>query len=241
LSFLTIIPVRFREGEVSAADLAASRFAYPVVGGGIGLGSAALSLGLDRLAVPPAVSAFLLVAFGVALTGALHLDGLADAADGLFLPGDPERRLAVMREPLVGTFGVVALVLEILGKWVALDNLEGRNRALAVLGAAVVSRTAILVAAGSAPYARREGTGRHLVEATTPRDALGATFLVLVLGPAIARAPGLAGSGAVLGLAWILARLARRRLGGITGDVLGALVELGELAFLMCLAIVGRG
>ena len=122
----------------------------------------------------------------------------------------------------------------------ALNNLEGRSRALAVLGGGGRQPNPILVAAGSAPYARREGTGRHLVEATTPRDALGATFLVLVLGPAIARVPGLAGSGAVLGVAWILTRLARRRLGGITGDILGALVELGELAFLMSLAIVGR-
>jgi adenosylcobinamide-GDP ribazoletransferase len=239
LSFLTILPVRFRDGEITPEDLAASRFAYPMIGGAIGLGLAALSVGLDRAGTPPAPSAFLLVAAGVAITGALHLDGLADTADGLFLGGDPERRLAVMRDPHVGSFGVVALVLAILGKWAALNSLGGSRRALSVLGAAVVGRSLILVAAGSASYARRDGTGRRLVEATTPRDALVAAALMLLLGPMLARVPGLVASGVALGLGWAFTRLATRRLGGLTGDILGALVELGELTFLMVLAVSG--
>ena len=169
----------------------------------------------------------------------MHLDGLADTADGLFLGGGPERRLAVMRDPHVGSFGVVALVLAILGKWAALTSLGGGRRALAVLGAAVVGRSLILVAAGSASYARREGTGRVLVEATTSRDALGAAVLMLLLGPTLARVPGLVAVVAALGLGWAFTRLARRRLGGVTGDILGALVELGELTFLMVLTISG--
>jgi adenosylcobinamide-GDP ribazoletransferase len=237
VAFLTILPVRFRDGAIRPADLAASRFAYPVVGGAIGLALAALSLGLDRLGASLALTAFLLVAAGIAITGGLHLDGLADTADGLFLGGGPERRLAVMRDPHVGSVGVLALVLAILGKYAALCSLSGRSRALAILGAAVLSRALILVAAGSAPYARCEGTGRLLVEATTPRDALGAAALVFALGLAFARLPGLVASGAVLGLAWAFTRLANRRLGGITGDILGALVEMGELTFLVVLAL----
>jgi adenosylcobinamide-GDP ribazoletransferase len=244
LSFLTIIPVRFRDEEITPADLSASRFAYPAVGAGMGLGFAALSLGLDRLGASPALAAFVLVAAGVVITGALHLDGLADTADGLFLPGGSERRLAVMRDPHVGSFGVVALVLVILGKWVALSSLGGQSRALGILGALFVSRTSILVAAGSASYARREGTGRLLVEATTPRDALGAAFLmflmVYLLGPSIGALPGLVGCLAVLALTLGLLLMARRRLGGITGDILGALVEMGESAFLIVLAILDR-
>lgn len=237
IAFLTIIPIRSRGGAIRPADLAASRFAYPAVGGAIGLALAALSSGLDRLGTSPAPAAFLLVAAGVAITGGLHLDGLADTADGLFLGGGPERRLAVMRDPHVGSFGVLALVLAILGKYAALSGLSGRARSLAILGASALSRALILVAAGLAPYARREGTGRPLVEATTPRDALGAAVLVLALGPAFARLPGLVASGAVLGLAWAFTRFANRRLGGITGDILGALVEMGELTFLVVLAL----
>ncbi len=237
VAFLTIIPVRFHAGAIRPADLAASRFAYPVVAGAIGLALAALSLGLDHLGATPALAAFLLIAAGIAITGGLHLDGLTDTADGLFLGGGPDRRLAVMRDPHIGSFGVLALVLAILGKYAALSGLSGRSRALAILAAVTVSRTLILVAAGSASYARREGTGRFLVEATTPRDALGAAALVLALGLAFARLPGLVASGAVLGLAWAFTRLANRRLGGITGDILGALVEIGELTFLVVLAI----
>ena len=232
-SFLTIVPVRFREGTVTPADLAASRWAYPAVGAVIGLALAALSGLLDRWGASASVAAFLLVAAWAAIAGGLHLDGLADTADGLFLSGGAERRLAVMRDPRVGSFGVVALVLVILGKYAALTSLGGKHRALALLGAAVVSRTLILVSAGSASSARREGTGRPLIEATTRRDAQVAALLVLVLGMAFGRNPGLAAGAAALGLAWGLNRLAARRIGGVTGDILGALVELSELLFLV--------
>jgi adenosylcobinamide-GDP ribazoletransferase len=237
LAFLTAIPTRLRDDEVNEADVAASRYAFPVVGLAIGLLLAALSLALSYARTAPLLSTFLLVAAWAALTGGLHLDGLADSGDGLFLWGDAGRRLAVMRDPRVGSFGLLAVVLVVLGKFAALSTLLGRRRALAVLGAAAVSRTLILVAAGLAPYARREGTGRTIVEATTVVDSLWSVVAALAFGALFAGEVGLLASIAALLVSWGLSHLATQRLGGVTGDILGAIVELGELAYLVILGL----
>lgn len=233
--FLTVIPLRIGDDEATDDDLAASRYAYPVVGAAIGLALAALGAGLGRWGFPLPLSAFLILAAWVAVSGGLHLDGLADTFDGLFLWGDAARRLAVMRDPHVGSFGVSALVLVLLGKYAVLSQLPGRGRALVVLGAAAVGRTLLLVSAGSAPYARPEGTGRVVIDAASPRDAIGATALALAIGAGLFGLAGLrAGVLSVL-LAWGLTRLSYHKLGGVTGDILGAVVELGELTFVAAL------
>jgi len=240
LAFLTVVPVPLRDDEFAPASLADARLAYPIVGALIGLALAGLSEGLRRAGAFPGVAAFLLVAAGSALSGGLHLDGLADTADGLFLWGDADRRLAVMRDPRVGSFGVAALVLVLLGKFAALGALAGPARSLAILGAATIGRSLVLVSAGLAPYARPDGTGRIVVDATRPRDALGAAVVAVAVGLGVAGRPGLIAAVLALGTALALTRLASRKLGGVTGDTLGALIELGELIVLLTLAPSGR-
>jgi adenosylcobinamide-GDP ribazoletransferase len=142
-----------------------------------------------------------------------------------------------MRDPHVGSFGLLAIVLAVLGKFAALAPLAGHRRALALLGAAAVSRTLILVAAGLAPYARRQGTGQIVVEATTVTDSLWSVVAALAVGALLAGEAGLIASAAALLVAWSLSHLANARLGGITGDILGAVVELGELAYLVALGL----
>ena len=239
IAFLTVVPVRVGVGELRDDDLARSRFAYPVVGALIGLALAALSAACAGAAVRPLPASFLLLAAGVAITGGLHLDGLADTADGLFLGGDAARRLAAMRDPHLGSFGAAAVVLVALGKFAALATLGGTHRTLGLLSTAIVGRCAVLVAAGTAAYARPEGTGRTLVEATTSRDASLAAALALACGYGVGRLAGLVAAAVAIATALGLARLASRRLGGITGDILGAVVELGELAYLLVLTLAG--
>lgn len=237
LAFLTIVPVRFRDSEVSDADLAASRFGYPLVGAAIGLVLAGLSAWLTGRHASSGISAFLLIFTGFALTGGLHLDGLADTADGLFLWGDRERRLGVMRDPHVGSFGVAAVALVVLGKYAAIESLTGSGRAWGVLGAATLSRTLVLVSAGLTGYARPQGTGRILVEATTRHDAFAAMVVALAVGAICAGTDGLFSASLALALALTLTRIARSRLGGVTGDTLGALIETSELVFLLSLSL----
>jgi adenosylcobinamide-GDP ribazoletransferase len=235
VALLTVIPAWPLTRHADDDDLRAARFAFPLVGIALGLIIAALSALLQRAAAPPQVAAVLLVAALAALTGGLHLDGLADAADGLFLWGDPARRLAAMRDPHVGSYGVAALVLVLLAKCAALASLAGHSRPLGLLGAVAVSRALLLVSAGCAPYARSEGTGRATIEATTRRDALAAGGFVLAAAGLLGHAAGLLAALLALGLTLALTALANRRLGGITGDVLGAVAELGETGYLVCL------
>jgi adenosylcobinamide-GDP ribazoletransferase len=234
-AFLTVIPVRFGDGETTDADLARSRWAYPVVGLLLGLGLGLLSYGLaGRM---HSVSTFVLIATWVAITGGLHLDGLADTADGLFLHGNADRRLAVMRDPRVGTFGILAVVLVVLGKYACLSSLATPARSWTVLGAATVGRTVLLVSAGWSRYARPEGTGRFMVEATTSKDALAATLLVFVVSVLAVGPLGFLIGPAVIGLVMMVTRTAEARLGGVTGDTLGAVVELSELLFVLAVAM----
>ncbi|SIO66486.1 cobalamin-5'-phosphate synthase [Singulisphaera sp. GP187] len=237
LAFLTVVPLGGTDDAFNEADLAASRFAYPFVGAAIGLLMAVLSEGLRHAGAPPAVTAFSLIALLAILSGGLHLDGLADTFDGLFLWGGPERRLTVMRDPHIGSHGVSAIALVLLGKYAVLSELNGSERTLAVLGAIAISRTLILVSAGTARYARPQGTGRLVIDATTRRDALGATLAVLAFSVMVAGWTGLIAGVAALILAFSLTRLAANRLGGVTGDILGATVELGELAFLVMFSL----
>ena len=167
MAFLTIIPIPLRDDEATPSRLADARFAYPIVGALIGLVMAGLSEALRAIGAPAGPSAFLLVASAAIISGGLHLDGLADSADGLFLWGDPARRLGVMRDPHVGSFGVSAAVLVLLGKFAAIEAIGGPSRSIAILGGATVARSLVLVSAGTAPYARtRGGPVRFLVEAT---------------------------------------------------------------------------
>lgn len=236
LAFLTVVPVRFREGEVSEADLAASRRTYPLVGAFIGLALAGISLALSASGATPSVSAFCLTAAAVVLTGGIHIDGVADTADGLFLAGGPGRRLVVMRDPHVGSFGVTAVVLTLLGKYAVVSGLSGTTRAWALLAAGVVSRSLVLVSAGTSAYARNEGTGRVLIDATDRRDAVVAGAAALCVGWGCSGEAGLVAAGVTVAFAVVASRAVSARLGGITGDTLGALVESGELLFLLGLA-----
>ena len=239
LSFLTVVPVRFPDGDVSEAEIAGSRRAYPVVGALIGVVLGVWSGTLAGGEVSPGLASFLILLAWAAITGGLHLDGLADTADGLFLRGGPGRRLTVMRDPHVGSFGVAALVLVVLGKYAALTSLVDSARSEGVFLAAVVGRSLVLVSAGTANYARPEGTGRIFVEATTVRDAVIGGLVALIAGGLTAGEAGLFASGAGVILALGLTRLAHRRIGGVTGDTLGALVETSECLVLTVLGLAG--
>ena len=237
-AFLTIVPTRPLTLKASDDDVQAARFAFPLVGLALGLVMALVSGMLHRAGIAPGVAAFLLVAALAALTGVLHLDGLADTADGLFVGGDSARRLDVMRDPRIGSFGVAALVLCLLGKHTALASLPAAARGTALFGAIAVSRSLILVAAGRARYARAEGTGRLLVDATTPQEALAAGALALLLASLTGYVAGLVAGLVALGGTLALTAFAKGRVGGITGDILGAVVELGELGYLIVLGCV---
>jgi adenosylcobinamide-GDP ribazoletransferase len=221
VAFLTRVPVG--RVELGRDDVARGSVLFPLVGAGIGLVVGLVAVGLDSR-LGPLLAAALAVAFEALLTGAIHLDGLADTADGLGA-GTRERALAVMREGAIGAFGATALGLDLLVKTAAIAAiLSGPAPVLALVAAFAVGRAAPLALAAAFPYAREEdGIGRAL--AGRPWAAVGVALgIVVAVGALGMRGLWIAGAAAV---AVAALALVARRLGGVTGDVLGAAAELG--------------
>jgi adenosylcobinamide-GDP ribazoletransferase len=207
---------------------AAAAWAWPVVGAAVGAlgavaGAAALALG----AAPAAAAAAVLAAQALA-TGALHEDGLADTADGLGGGRDRARRLAIMKDSRIGTFGTLALLLVTLARWGAVAALLAAGGALgALVAAGALGRAPMAAVMAALPNARGEGlaaaTGRP-----PPATAAAAAGLALAIAVVAAGWTGLAMALAAALAALPVALAAHRRIGGQTGDVLGATEQVAE-------------
>ena len=237
VTLLTRLPVGSRI-HIDGEDVARSLAWLPLVGVALGGAIALAARGLEgRLDDGPA--AVLIVAAWALATGAIHLDGLADSADALG-GGDRERRLAIMRDSQIGSFGALALVLVVVLKITLVAAVLARGHHLWLIAIPAVARAASSALSAALPYARDEGTGAALVSGGRRAERLAvAVATALVVALACARLRGLLAVVAVLLVAVVVGRLAQRRLGGVTGDVLGATIELAECAALVAL-LAGR-
>jgi adenosylcobinamide-GDP ribazoletransferase len=227
--YLTIVPL---PGHVAAApSLGRAAPWFPVVGLVLGIGLIAIDL-ITGLLFPSLLAALLTVTAWKLVTGGLHLDGLADCLDGL-AGRDPAHRLAIMRDSRIGAFGAVGLLLFLLLEVAAVAGLPRPGRSQALLAAPVIGRAVPPLLGRLFAPARPDGHGAAFASALSRAPAPVALAIALVvallalgpLGP-VALVVALVG-----GLA--LARFLARRLSGITGDVLGASVEVAELAVLL--------
>lgn len=241
VALLTRIPLPdWRRGAaVGDVDIARAAVWFPLVGAGIGLIVAGTAI-LGGRVLPAVVAAVLAVTLETVLTGALHLDGLADSADGL-AGGDRDHTLAIMRDHGVGVYGAAALVMALLLKATVLAALlaAGAGAVPLVVAAYALSRAAPLPLACVLDYARAEGTGRALAQGLgARRAAAGVGMAVLVSAIAGWTAVLMLSAATVTTVA--VGRAAYRRIGGITGDVLGAGVELALQAGLLVAVAVPR-
>src|SRR5262245_3587390 len=233
-AFLTRLPIGTRETGGMAALARASR-CFPVVGLGIGLVGGVLYALAIALDLPPLLAAIVAVAAMVAVTGALHEDGLADTVDGFGGGRDRDHKLQIMRDSRIGTYGVVALTLALGARVVALASFEDNSdAAAAMILCQAASRALIVALMWYAPLARSDGLA---VSAGRPSQA---TMLwALALGAAIAVAfagfDGAVAAAVGAAVAWGVAALARRQIGGVTGDVLGTVQQGSEIAMLLAL------
>jgi adenosylcobinamide-GDP ribazoletransferase len=237
VSLLTRVPVGSRV-HIGESDVARSLAWLPLVGtalgGALALGARALEGRLDD-----GPTAVLLVAAWALATGAIHLDGLADSADALG-GSDRERRLAIMRDAQIGSFGALALVLVVALKISLVAAVLVRGHDLWLIAVPAVGRLAASGLSAALPYAREHGTGAALVGGGWRVERLAvALATALVVAVACARLRGLLAVAAAALVALAVGRLALRRIGGITGDVLGAAIELAECAALLAL-VAGR-
>jgi adenosylcobinamide-GDP ribazoletransferase len=236
LQFLTIIQIkptlpfdRFVFGHSAAF--------FPLIGAIVG----AIVWGVDRalaLVCPSSLQNVVIVALLTILSRGLHADGLADSADGLFGGHDRERRLAIMKDSRIGTFGALALLGVVLFKVRALDVLSDGMRASALLLGPTLSRWAYVVMAYRAVPARAEGLGSLLVNSVFFREFAIATGITLSVSILFGGIPGL--PAMLLTLLWTLAMVSycSARLGGVTGDTFGAVGEVAETATLCLYAVL---
>lgn len=238
--FLTILPLGRDAHEPSHEELAQSMVFYPVVGLLLGLILAVFELGLSSWISRP-LMAFLLIALGALLTGGLHLDGFADTVDGLAGGRTKEEILHIMRDGRIGALAVVALILLLGLRYQALAEMPPRFMSPALMVMPVMGRAAMVFATALAPYARKdEGLARPFIEHQSPVVVASAALLTLATAAFFFRLRGVVLVG-VLALAVVgMVAYCRRRCGGITGDILGALNEVTEVLFLIGLPLVMR-
>jgi adenosylcobinamide-GDP ribazoletransferase len=237
VTFLTAVPIGRRVG-IGEHDLRTGAVLFPIVGALVGAFAGVVSWGATFV-VPPLVAAVLGIATGVLVTAALHLDGLADVADGMGAALAARDPWAAMRDPRLGTFGGAALVLDLVLKTSVLMALvAGPRFPLELLAASALARVTPLALAATLPYSSPEGSSGGWTR--------GVGLGILLAATAIASAIGIVAVGpvflAMLGVGALVTMLMGRwsagHLGGVTGDVFGASAELTEtLALTAALAI----
>jgi adenosylcobinamide-GDP ribazoletransferase len=230
--FLTVLPLTNIAG--GSTPRPGRMYAYfPLVGLLIG---AFVALVAFIPFFPRPVVAFLVLAVWVILSGGLHLDGLADTCDGLLSATTPERRREIMKDPRAGAWAIVGVSLLLLGKWIMLTNVS----ALVLLLPPVAGRWAMVMAAAVFPRASDTGMASRFANGFGQNQLIAASITALVVLIAVSLVAGwrvlLAGALTPL-LVFGLGTWAVRRLGGLTGDIYGAICELVELVCLIALTI----
>jgi adenosylcobinamide-GDP ribazoletransferase len=246
LRFLTRLPVPTLGPDDDSSrlpDLSRDAWAFPLAGAVVGLvGGATLWL-VSWIGLPALPAATVAIAAGIAATGALHEDGLADTADGLAAGGSAERRLSVMRDSRIGAAGATALALSIVLRVAALSAIVEKSPVLAaavLVAAEAAARAAALAPMALLAPARTDGIGvaagrpsrPALVVASCVAAALAVILLILFGNVAAAFAGLLAAAVAAL----VVVRTAARSFGGSTGDVAGAAEQAAAIAFLLAAA-----
>jgi adenosylcobinamide-GDP ribazoletransferase len=228
IQFLTILPLP-RGFSPDERALGGSLPFFPVVGLGIGAAVAFIDRGAGLL-LPAGVTSVLSVILLIAASGGLHIDGLADTADGFFSARPRERVLEIMRDSRTGPMGVAAIVCVVALKIALIASVASPGRAWVLLLTPIAGRCALLVQMALLPYARPEGLARVFHQNRSPRHLLWAAAFLTAAGAIAGGIPGLAAAGASLLFALLFAAYVRRKIGGLTGDTLGAACEWTELA-----------
>lgn len=236
---LSILPIPGKDAD----NMASSLPWFPVVGLLLGSILYAIVYGAGMISGNPWPQGIAAIVLGcsVLLTRAIHLDGLADWADGFGGRGDRVKTLAIMKDPHTGSFGVAAIAMALIFKWVALTRLIENDSSILIIVAFVISRAMMTELASTLPYARAEGgTAAPFVNNARPVHRIIALSVAIVFS--IAFIGPLAGAVSFC-IGWIVCRLfgwwCARRLGGITGDVLGACNEIVETVIFFAGAFYG--
>lgn len=235
VNFLTIVPAGSRI-EANDEDYGRSMLYFPAVGALIGLSVWGASL-FFHLIMAHVVATALALLLWVGISGALHLDGLADACDGFYGGKDRDGILRIMRDSSTGTMGAVAIAMSLMLKFSALVSVGPRVSGPWIIAACALSRWAMALSAAAAPYARESGVAKYFIDHVGRKELAISTVIAVGLSLLFFQAVGLLYAGLIVAETMALTRYFKKRIGGITGDTLGAINEIGELSMLILMAI----
>ncbi|MCP4380240.1 MAG: adenosylcobinamide-GDP ribazoletransferase [Hyphomicrobiales bacterium] len=241
LAFLTRLPPALVGGDpAEVPHFARAARIFPVVGAVIGLVGGLVLVAATLLGVPASIAAALAVVATLVLTGGLHEDGLADTFDGFGGGGTQDRKLEIMRDSRLGTYGAAALVMSILIRVLALGTLasgEPWRAAMVLVAAEAASRAALLYPWFALPAARSDGlahdTGPPTAKALVTAQILAITIILVTVWPSAGLRAATDGILLLLAATYILVLTARAQIGGRTGDTLGACQQIAVTAFLI--------
>ena len=234
LGLLTRLPIHVNI-DLAQKRGASAAWAYPLVGVFVGLALALVAQISMSLGLSSSLSACIVLFSGVMLTGALHEDGLADSADGLWGGYTPERRLEIMKDSAIGTYGVLALILSLLIRWAALEMILSGGFWLVLVAVGTISRTPMVLAMAMIPNARKQGLSHSVgrpSKTTALVAALSAGFIVLLC---LGVASFILVTAVVAVLTFTVSRIGIAKIGGQTGDILGAMQQIGEIGAMLAI------
>ncbi len=238
LQFLTIIPVRIR--QVDEKKIAQATVFFPLVGLSLGL----ILAGINNLLLVFKFESFLmntiLVVSLVILTGGLHLDGLADTFDALLSRKNKEQMLEIMRDSHIGAMGVLSLISVILLKIGLLSSMTAPSKAISLLIMCMLSRWSLVVSMFLFPYARKEGKAKVFTYGMNLKLFILSSIVTLCCVYAFLQLKGLLIILVAAICTYSMGKYIKNKIGGITGDTLGATNELIEIVILFTIVILRR-
>ena len=236
IKFLTRIPffnIEFDEDKFARGIIFAPVVGL-IIGGFLVLAYLGVSIFENRI-----ITAITLVFFEVVLTGGLHLDGLADTCDGVFSGRSTEMMLEIMKDSRIGTNGTLAIILCLSFKTALLSSIEGSSMIACLLVMPVLSRYNIIVSSAISKYAREiKGMGEAIVKKTGLREMIIGILITLIICIPASRSAVIPLIITSLAFAFIFTGYVKSKLGGITGDIMGAVIEISEVAVLAAAFII---
>lgn len=239
LQFLTIIPVKIK--EITKEETSRAMICFPLVGLLLGLAL----VGVDKIFLfshmTGVISNVILIIALVILTGGLHLDGLADTFDAIGSGKSKEEMLTIMRDPHIGTMGTISIICAILLKisFLSLINISLRTNALLLM--CILSRWSLVFLMHTFPYVRQEGKVKVFIQGANSRILIMSTLATLACIGFIWKFKALFIFLIIILTAYLIGRSFKQKIGGFTGDTLGAANEMIELFILIIISMLGKG
>lgn len=228
IQFMTRIPV-FVNVEYDEEKLGKSIKYFPLVGAVIGIFLFGINFLAGKVTENRQIIAVIIVVAEIFITGILHIDGLADTFDGLFSYAKKERMLEIMKDSRIGTNGAVVLILYFITKIILLSEVKPEY----ILLYPIISRLSTSMNAGLGEYARKDGMSNSIIEKNGPKEAVISVVITAVLSFLILKIKGLGVLAAAIVFILIFMRNVKKKIGGITGDTMGASLELTSILILL--------